>query len=150
MRFSEVLLKLGVSLVSWIVLYAHILWLAVAGKLGCGPDGDEVFRVLLGLVPLTLICIVLLRATRSLGDVHRILLWASVPLLLLSPFALKAVAMVASSVYLQGRSICSASQPSLWEQIWSPGQLLVLVFAAVVIVRMWRFQGKNASAGRKS
>ena len=54
MRFSEVFLRLGVSLVSWIVLYAYLLWLAVAGKVGCGPDGDEVFRLLLGLAPLGL------------------------------------------------------------------------------------------------
>ena len=150
MRFSEVLLKLGVSLVSWIVLYAHILWLAVAGKVGCGPDGDEVFRVLLGLVPLTLLCTWLLKATRSLGEVHRTLLWASLPLLLLSPFAMKAVAMVASGVNLHGRSICTAELPSWWEQIWAPAQLLVLVFAAIIIVRMWRFQDKKPSAGRES
>lgn len=150
MRFAEVLLKLGVSLVGWIVVYAHILWLAVAGKVACGPDGDEVFRVLLGLSPLTLVCIWLLRASRSLGDVHRTLLWASLPLLLLSPFALKAFAMVAASVNLHGRSICGPGPPALWEQIWAPAQLLVLTIAAVVIVRMWRSGGRSEAAGGES
>lgn len=145
MRFSEVLLKLGVSLVGWIVLYAHILWLAVAGKLGCGPDGDEVFRVLIGLAPLTLICIWLIRATRSLGDVHRTLLWASLPLLLLLPFALRAVYNVAAKVNFHGTSVCSGATPAIWEIAWAPVQLVVLIVAAVVITRMWRYGAATAS-----
>ena len=35
------------------MLYAHIVWLAALQVMGCGPDGDEMHRLLLGLAPVT-------------------------------------------------------------------------------------------------
>jgi hypothetical protein len=49
MRFSDVFLRLGCALVAWMVLYAHFIWLAALGGIGCGPDGDELHKVLLAL-----------------------------------------------------------------------------------------------------
>jgi hypothetical protein len=33
------------------VLYAYFLWLAALAAMGCGPDGDEMHRLMLGLTP---------------------------------------------------------------------------------------------------
>ena len=40
MRFSEVFLRLGSTLVAWMVLFTHVIWLGALGGMGCGPDGD--------------------------------------------------------------------------------------------------------------
>lgn len=143
MRFSEVLLKLGVSLVAWIVLYAHILWLAVAGKVGCGPDGDEVFRVLLGLAPLSILCAFLLRSSRALGDVHQTLRWLGVPLLLLSPLALKAIWQVGTTVHGANQGVCNDGSPALWETLWVPAQSITLLVIALAMIRMWWKSGSE-------
>lgn len=125
-------------MVAWLVLYAHFLWLAVAGKVGCGPDGDEVFRVLLGMVPFSIVCALLLKSTRPLADVHRILLWAGVPLFLLLPFNLMSVWKTAEGVWIENQAICSAMAPELWEQLWAPAQLAALSVTLFIIVQMWR------------
>lgn len=150
MRFSEVLLRLGVSLVGWLVLYTHFLWLAVAGKVGCGPDGDEVFRVLLGLVPLTIGCALLIRASRTLGDVHRSLRWAGLPLLVLLPFDLIAVWQVGESVYFAQGSICADGPAAVWERLWAPAQLLALIVVLVIVSQMWRVQPVPTAAEPES
>lgn len=150
MRFSEVLLRLGVSLVSWLVLYTHFLWLAVAGKVGCGPDGDEVFRVLLGLVPLTVGCALLLRASRPLGDVHRSLRWAGLPLIVLLPFGLIAVWQVGEIVYLGQQSICADGPAAIWERLWVPAQLLALIVAMAIMSQMWRYQPVSRAGDSES
>ncbi len=72
MRFAEVFLRLGTSLVAWMMLYAYIVWLAALNSLGCGPDGDEMHRLLLGMVPVACGFAFLIGATepaRKLSDV---------------------------------------------------------------------------------
>ena len=54
MRLSEVFLRLASALVAWMVIYAYVIWLAALHAIGCGPDGDEIFRLLLGMAPLAL------------------------------------------------------------------------------------------------
>jgi ABC-type molybdate transport system permease subunit len=79
MRPSEVFLRLGVALVAWMMLYAHVVWLAALHAMGCGPDGDELHRLLLGLAPLTCGFALLLHMTRPFADIHRILRWLGAP-----------------------------------------------------------------------
>ena len=66
MRFAEVFLRLGCALVARMMLYAHFVWLAALRSVGCGPDGDELHRLLLLLVPATVGFALLLRVTRPL------------------------------------------------------------------------------------
>ena len=50
MRFAEVFLRLGSALVAWMLLFTHFLWLAALHAMGCGPDGAEMHKLLLGLI----------------------------------------------------------------------------------------------------
>lgn len=138
MRFSEVFLRLGCSLVSWMVLYAHFLWLALVGRIGCGPDGDEVFRVLLGLVPLTVGLSFLLSTTRPLEEIHKILRWLGAPLVLLLPFIVLSIWKTFNAVVLIGDKLCSTGTPQIWEQAWAPAQLIAISLALLMMLRMWR------------
>lgn len=139
MQFAEVFLRLGVALVGWMVIYAHFLWLAALHAMGCGPDGDEMHKLLLGLAPFTIGLSFALRATRPFDEIHRILRWLGVPLILLTPFAIRSVWQVLQSVYVTGASICAAAAPpGTWENVWVPAQCGTLILVLFMIFRVWR------------
>lgn len=145
MRFAEVFLRLGCALVAWMVLYAHFVWLAMLGSVGCGPDGDELHRVLLGLAPVTTGCAFLLRMTRPLEEIHRMLRWLALPLAALGVAGAYQAYLVSRSVSVTGLGICSTSGAALWHQVWGPAQLLTVVIGFVMMVRVWReIAGANA------
>ncbi len=138
MQFAEVFLRLGSSLVAWMVVYAHVLWLAAARVAGCGPDGSEMHALLLGFAPVAAATAFALRATRPFPDIQQMLRWLGVPLALLLPFALLSTWIVFDAVWLQGRSICAPASPPVWQQLWVPVQLAALTVIAMVIVSIWR------------
>ncbi len=138
MRFAEVFLRLGVALVAWMVLYAHTLWLAALYAIGCGPDGDEMHRLLLGLMPITCGASFLLRATRPFAEIHSMLRWLGVPLLLLLPFALRSIWHTFRPVNLEAAAICASGPPTTWQLLWSPLQVVTLLIVAYMIFSVWR------------
>jgi hypothetical protein len=144
MRFSEVFLRLGCALVAWMMLYAHFVWLAALGSVGCGPDGDELHRVLLLFVPITIGFAFLLQMTRPLNEIHRILRWLGLPLAALMLAGTYQVFVIAGSVFVTGQGICSPGDAAGWHEIWGTAQLLAIVVCAAMIVRVWR----NAAALR--
>jgi hypothetical protein len=138
MQFAEVFLRLGLALVAWMVLYAHFLWLAALYAMGCGPDGDEMHRLLLGLAPFTIGLSFALRATRPFDEIHSMLRWLGVPLILLTPFAVRSAWQVLRSVYVAGESICGGATPAAWQNVWAPAQFVTLTLALYMIFRVWR------------
>ena len=138
MRFSEVFLRLGCALIAWMMLYAHFAWLAALRGIGCGPDGDELHRVLLMLVPVTTGLAFLVRMTRPIGDVHRILRWLGVPLAALIVIGAYQVFEISRAIHATGLGICSMSDAATWHQAWGPSQLLAIIVSAAMIVQVWR------------
>ena len=136
MKFAEVFLRLGSSLVAWMMLYAYVLWLAVLNTLGCGPDGDEMHRLLLGMAPAACGFAFLLRVTRSMPEVHSIIRWLAAPLLLLMPLALISIWSVFTSANVESLSICSNNSAVLWERAWSSVQLISLILIAYLLTRV--------------
>lgn len=145
MRFAEVFLRLGCALVAWMMLYAHFVWLAALGGIGCGPDGDELHRVLLALVPVAIGCAFLLRVTRPFEEIHRILRWLGLPLAALMLAGTYQAVAISRSIYATGLGICSTNEAGVWHWLWGPAQLLAIVIAAVMIVHVWR----QAAAGQE-
>ena len=137
MRFAEVFLRLGCALVAWMVTYAYFIWLAVAGRVGCGPDGDEMFRLLLGMAPISVLCAFLLGSTRTLQDVHRILRWLALPLVPVLPFATYTIGMVFGRVAINENAICAESPSAVWVQWWAPVQSASLAFVCIMLIRVW-------------
>ena len=138
MRLAEAFLRIGSSLVGWMIIYAHVLWLAVSARVTCGAEGAELFAVLLGLTPLTLIAAPLVLVSRPLEDVHRMLRWLGAPLMLLLPFCLYAVYRVFQTVYGANTSICGDAEAPVWQLWWVPIQLCITVLVAIAIVLAWR------------
>ena len=146
MRFAEVFLRLGTGLVAWMILYAHVLWLAALYAMGCGPDGDEMHRLLLGLVPFTCGASFLLRATRPFNEIHSMLRWLGVPLLLLLPFAVRSIWHTFRGVHLDATAICASGSPTTWQLLWSPLQAATLLVAGFMIVGVWQSVARDRGA----
>ena len=135
MRFAEVFLRLGSALVAWMMLYAYVLWLAVMYVIGCGPDGDEMPRVLFGMAPLAVAAAFVLRTTRPFPEIHRMLRWLGLPLGLLLLLSLRSVWRIFDRVHLSALAICDSAEPTVWETFWVPVQVLTLAAIAYLIVR---------------
>jgi len=142
-RFAEVFLRLGSSLVAWMVLYAHFLWLAALYAMGCDTDGDEMHRLLLGLAPITCGFAFALHLTRPFPDIHRILRWLGVPIIFLLFLALRSVWQVFARVNLESLAICGSGPPSGWQLLWPMTQLVTMLLAAYMIFSVW----KSAASG---
>jgi hypothetical protein len=138
MSFAEIFLRLGSALVAWMVLYSYYLWVAILRQAGCGADGDELYRLLLGMAPLTVGISILLRVTRPLADVHRALRWLSVPMLFLIPAAILSIWSVMARVTFGGEGICAPAAPSAWQTWWAPVQVVTVLISSWMLIRLWR------------
>ncbi|MFK7888268.1 MAG: hypothetical protein AB8G16_15510 [Gammaproteobacteria bacterium] len=138
MRFSEVFLRLGSALVAWLLLLTYFIWLGVVGSVGCGPDGDELHRLVLGLAPVAFGSAFLLRSTRPLDEVHGILRWGIALLALLLPSALLAVWSVFRTVWLDQQNICGSGTALTWEQAWPVVHVVTLAVIVFLAVKNWR------------
>ena len=149
MRFAEVFLRLGTSLVAWMMLFAHLLWLAALYVMECGPDGDEMYRLLMGLAPFSCAFAYLLRVTRPFVEIHSMLRWLAVPLLLLLPFALRSVWQVIRAVNLNSVGMCAETEPTTWQLLWAPIQVLTLICVSYMLFRVWRDSRGDANSDNR-
>jgi len=122
------------------MLYAYVLWLAALNSLGCGADGDEMHRLLLGMAPAACCFAFLLRVTAPMPEVHSIIRWLTAPLVLLAPIVLMSIWKVFTRANLESSSICSNSAAALWERSWAPVQVLSVVLIAYLLFRMLKMQ----------
>lgn len=148
MRFAEVFLRLGSAMVGWMLLYAYFLWLAALHVVACGPDGDEMHRLLLGMAPLACGGMLMVRATRQFGEIQKMLRWLTVPLLLLLPLALRSTWSVVTAVNIQGGTFCSVDADAGWQQAWAPLQFLALAWICISLVRNWLNSREAGAAAR--
>ena len=138
MRFAEVFLRLGFSLVAWMMIYTYAVWMAALHVIGCGPEGDEMHRVLLGVALLALLMALALRLTRPFPDIHRMLGRLVWPLALLAPFALKNILVVYQRANLDGLAICAEMAPSTFQIIWAPAQFFAILGLIALFVALRR------------
>lgn len=146
MQFAEVFLRLGSGLVAWMMLYAHLLWLAALHAMGCGPDGDEMHNLLLVLAPITIGTAFVIRATRPLHDIHGILRWLGIPLFLLMPFALRSTWDVFVRVNQESLAICGPGTPGGWQPYWAGLQVLTLTVVTYMVLNVFMSVKADASS----
>lgn len=137
MSFAEVFLRLGSTLVAWMVIYAYFLWVAVLRQVGCEADGEEIYRLLLAMAPITVAFSYLLRATRPLKDVHSILRWLCAPLIVLIPYALSSVWPIFLRVTVAGEGFCAMTTRSEWQAWWAPIQMVAFLMVIYGLYRTW-------------
>jgi membrane protein required for beta-lactamase induction len=120
------------------VTFAYVVWLATLHAMRCGPEGDEMHRLLLGMAVVAALMAPLLRATRPFAEIHRMLSWLAAPLALLSVFAVGNTWSAFSTVYIEHEAFCAGGEPPLWQLLWAPAQIAALVVVAVFIGAVWR------------
>lgn len=144
MQVSEMLLRIGSSLVGWMIMYAYFIWLAVLQKAGCQMDSTEMHRLLIGMFPFAIGASFFIGLTRPLEEIHRVLRWLAVPVIILSPFVLKAIWSVLISTTLNGRALCGQGELTTWQILWAPvtfagvGVSLWMIVAVVRSARIAR------------
>jgi len=134
---AEVLLRLGCSLVAWMVVYTHCIWLATLRLVDCGVAGDELWRVLLGFAPVAVGFAFLLPAVHPIAEVARILRWLAVPLLLLIPLAALPVVAALRVPGTRVEGFCGES-PAGWHDWWGPVQIVTLTLVGWLALRVWK------------
>ena len=131
------------------VIYAHVLWLAVLFRLRCGPDGDEMHQLLLGMAPITIGFAFALRATRPLQEIHSMLRWLGVPIVLLLPFVARSTWQVFDVANLKATDVCGDGLPATWQTLWAPAQALTIALVLFNIFTVWRSVSVDDSASEK-
>ena len=86
---AAVFLRLGTTLVAFMVLITHLLMLAIVPQTKCtGGDGADIWMAVFALSPLTFVFALLLLVSRPLKSVVPMLKWGCLPMVLLLPLAL--------------------------------------------------------------
>ena len=147
LRFAEVFLRLGTSLVAWMLLYAYMLWLAALRTIGCGPDGAEMHQLLLGMAIISCAVVFLVRVTRTMPEVHAILRWLAVPLFMLMPFSLMSIWSAFARANSEFLSICSNNPAVFWERGWAPVQLITLSIIAYMLMQVLKVHTTENNKG---
>ena len=122
MNAAELFLRLGCTMVGWLMVFTHLLWLGTLRVVTCNSDGDAMWRMLLALAPLAVLFSFTLSLTRKLSSVHSMLRWGIVPTVLLSVLALLAVWPALQNATLAGVPICAVENVG-WHTWWAPIQL---------------------------
>lgn len=148
---ASIFLRLGVTLVAYMVLFFHLLLLGLVPQLKCNGDEPAIWVVTFFTAVVAFIFALSLLASRPLKTVVQTLKWGCVPLVLLLPFALLAVLPIFGSTTLGSASICpgiSAYSNLVWQQAWAPLQMGLLLIIAVQVARYWYMAREQAEATR--
>ncbi|MCR9276467.1 MAG: hypothetical protein NXH85_00740 [Pseudomonadaceae bacterium] len=140
----DMLLRVGSTLVAWMVIYAHLLWLAILPEAGCS-DGDELWRLLLGFAPIAAAFSLLLRAVHVLPGIYAITRFMAIPAGLLILLAIQPVIAALNAATLASEPLCPGLTHAAWQPYWAPVQIATLLIIAVQSLRAWRLPG-SASA----
>ena len=135
MSVIEVLLRLGCAMVAWLVIYTHFIWTGTINTVGCGTDGPEIWRLVLGFAPVAIGASFLLPVSRKLREVHKMMRWFGAPLVVLLPLAFIAIwpSIVVSTLGAQG--ICGEVDIPLWHRWWAPIQLLTILLIVYNVLK---------------
>lgn len=138
------LLRVGSTLVAWMVTYAHLLWLAILPQAGCN-DGNELWRLLLGFAPVVAAFSLLLRAVHVLPGIYGITRYMAIPAWLLMLLAVQPVFAALSTTTLGSEPLCAGTVAAPWQTYWAPLQIAALAVIAVQTYRAWRLPGRPES-----
>jgi len=143
--FAEIVLRLGVAFVGWIVIYMHLIGMLVVRIARCPGSDMSPWKMTMATALLTLALSFALTYGHRLRGANELARYTALPLLPLLPWA-----VLVSLPYLTGttfgtHNVCdvrlamsSGVMPAGWERAWAPLQLAALVAIAINGWRVWR------------
>lgn len=137
MRFADVFLRLGLCLVSWMVLFGYALWVLILPKLPCTAGETSLWLVLLYATPMLLLFCFLLPTSRALPAVHPSIRWLAPPLALLSAFAFSTIYYAFSEFTFGSGQPCGITSRA-WAAVWAPIHSALLLLLLGQLWRIWR------------
>ena len=148
---ASIFLRLGITLVAYMVLVFHLMLLALVPQLKCNGDEPAIWVLTFFTAAIAFIFALCLLASRPLKSIVQMLRWGCLPIVALWPFALIAVLPVFGGSTLGGAPICpgiSAYSNLVWQQAWAPLQMGLLLIIAVQAGRYWYMAREQAAAAR--
>lgn len=147
LAFANVFLRLGCTLVAFMVLFGHLLWISILPKIDCATDGHALWFALFWMSIPTLIFTALLLASKPLTAVTSGLKWLCIPVILLLPLALLGVWPTLQDTTFGGAPICehpaNFNSSMTWQVWWAPLQFVVLTAICIQTVRYWRMAAES-------
>lgn len=110
MSFAEVFARLGVAIVTWLCIYAWLVWTAVLRVAECDTSGDDLWSVVAGFGVLVNLLSPTLVLTRPLPDVHEVIRHLAWPLVVLVPLAAMPLWIAWNNTTIQGQPLCPTPQ----------------------------------------
>ncbi|MDH3219583.1 MAG: hypothetical protein OEO19_08620 [Gammaproteobacteria bacterium] len=135
MRFSEVLLRLGCNLVGWLIIYSYFIWLGVIPQVSCGPEGAELYRLVLASCPVAILAAMLLGLAHPLTGVIDYLKWLALPLVILIPLSIDPIAKAMETATLGALDFCGPLPASDWQRAWAPVQIATVTIIVIAVAR---------------
>jgi len=135
MSFAEVFGRLGMAIVTWLCIYAWLVWTAVLRVAECETSGDDLWAVVAGFGVLVALLSPALAMTRALPDVHVVIRNLAWPLVLLVPLAVMPLWSAWSHTTMHEQPLCQAAPGAPWHFWWAPLQSVLL---AVTGWQVWR------------
>lgn len=149
MSFAEVILRVGVTLVSWMMIYMHLVMMLILRVAQC-PGGDtspwKVTLITGVLAAGSSFAALYGHGARGMGEVFR---YFALPLLVLVPWAAWLTLPYLTGATFGTLGMCdvrlgevSGSAVAGWQRGWAPLQLVVFAALAANGVRAWRQQDR--------
>lgn len=138
MRLAEVFLRIGCSLVGWMILVAYVLWLAVAGHAACDGDPVELYRLLLFAAPIASVLTLMIRLTHPLPEIHQMMRWIGIFPALFVPNATMTIIAAFRAAYVSATGPCGIGSAPTWFGAWPIVQAIALLACLAIVVFNWR------------
>ncbi len=145
MSLAEVLARLGSTCVTWLCLYAWLIWMATLRVASCTTSGDELWALIMGFGLLVGAMSPMLGLTRVMPEVHSMVRNFAWPLVLLVPLALMPLWTAWTGTTMGGDPLCPVAASATWHTWWAPLQTLLLLMCGY---QVWRCIHKVAATDR--
>jgi hypothetical protein len=87
----------------------------------------------------------LTRVTIKFPDIHAMLRWLTVPLLVLMPFCLRTLWGAFETINRLDQAVCGIGQPPAWQSAWVPLQVLTLAVVLWFLINGWRVSDRPSA-----
>ncbi len=155
MSLAEILLRIGCTLVGWMLAYGYCLMLAVVAELDCVALGARFGRDALVFAGLSAAFVPLIPMGRRVAGLELIFKGFTLPLLALLPLAAIELLPFFEAATLGEAHLCEVLAPAssagprpFWHPLWAPVHFGVLLGLAWAASRFWWPAGEGPSPDR--
>lgn len=152
MSFAEIILRLGVSFVAWMMIFMHLIMVLVIRLAPCTGGDTGPWQVSLATAGLAIAAAMALPYGNGVQGMASVFRYFALPMALLVPWGIWIIWPYLGGTTFAAYEVCdvatldSTVDPAPgWQRLWAPVQLLGLLIIGFASWRAWR-QGAQPSA----